>query len=173
MGRKYVDISNKVTNKVKVIRRTLDKNNKGSFLWECECLSCGTLTYLTSSDVNRNRSGCKSCIDLAAENSPYRKVYGNYKRNAERRGHPFEITFEDFKILVKSPCTYCSHPGTNTFNNKNFKVSYMKYNGVDRIDNNKGYTSENSAPCCKFCNLGKSVCDVEEFNEWLEWVQCK
>ena len=40
--------------------------------------------------------------------------------------------------------------------------------GSDRVDNSKGYTMENSVPCCKFCNLGKSVCDVQEFRRMVE-----
>lgn len=26
------------------------------------------------------------------------------------------------------------------------------YNGIDRLDNTKGYTPENSVACCKHCN---------------------
>lgn len=40
------------------------------------------------------------------------------------------------------------------------------YNGIDRIDNAKGYTIENSVTCCKRCNFAKRNMSYDEFISW-------
>lgn len=39
-------------------------------------------------------------------------------------------------------------------------------NGIDRIDNNRGYVKENCVPCCKTCNYAKRKMDLLTFKEW-------
>jgi hypothetical protein len=72
-----------------------------------------------------------------------------YVGSAKRRGYEYLISLEDFKNIVSKPCIYC---GENE-----------KRIGIDRIDNLKGYTKENSAPCCKLCNMMKKALTVNEF----------
>ena len=43
----------------------------------------------------------------------------------------------------------------------------LKCNGIDRIDSSKGYTVENSVPCCKYCNTAKNTMSVDEFLKWI------
>jgi hypothetical protein len=46
------------------------------------------------------------------------------------------------------------------------------YNGIDRVDNSKGYTPENTVPCCKICNKIKGTGDVQTFKQTLKnWVK--
>lgn len=59
------------------------------------------------------------------------------------------ISLEDFTKIVNMPCTYCG--GENTTK------------GVDRIENEKGYTIQNSTSCCKRCNYVKNNWSVDEF----------
>jgi len=40
----------------------------------------------------------------------------------------------------------------------------------DRMDNTKGYSLENSVPCCKFCNLTKNDTSFIEFINWIRTV---
>lgn len=44
------------------------------------------------------------------------------------------------------------------------------YNGIDRVDNNKGYTITNSVPCCKDCNFAKRDMTHDEFIAWVTRV---
>ena len=44
------------------------------------------------------------------------------------------------------------------------------YNGLDRVDNEKGYTIDNVVPCCKHCNYAKRNRSVEEFIDWIAQV---
>ena len=40
-------------------------------------------------------------------------------------------------------------------------------NGIDRIDNNKGYTKENCVPCCDICNRIKMDLPYNVFIEHI------
>jgi hypothetical protein len=44
------------------------------------------------------------------------------------------------------------------------------YSGIDRKDNNKGYTLENSVSCCTQCNTAKLNFTTEQFMDWIEKV---
>jgi hypothetical protein len=65
------------------------------------------------------------------------------------------ITIETFKELSDQACTYCG------------EKSEM---GIDRIENDKGYTKENSISCCKFCNYMKKHWTKEFFLEHIKKI---
>lgn len=75
--------------------------------------------------------------------------YRSYKSNAFKRGREFTLNLEQFEKITKSPCKYCDET--------------EKRRGIDRLDNSKGYTEENSVPCCKICNYMKKNYSVEDF----------
>lgn len=75
--------------------------------------------------------------------------YRTYKSGSLKRKKEFELTFEVFSELKSRPCTYCGE--------------ISKKIGIDRIDNSKGYTIENSTPCCTICNMMKKTLDVKDF----------
>ena len=62
-----------------------------------------------------------------------------YINGAKTRDHIFELTKEQFHSLVSTSCHYC---GTCQENG----------NGIDRVDNTKGYTIDNVVSCCSLCN---------------------
>jgi len=68
-------------------------------------------------------------------------------------------------------CYWCGVPPSSTHKDhlrtgKIMSGLVIKYNGVDRVDNSKGYTVENSVPCCKYCNRAKNDMTVTQFMEW-------
>jgi len=63
----------------------------------------------------------------------------------------FELSLEQFKTLVTQSCVYCDYHKEG------------EANGIDRFDNNKGYTLENSRPCCEMCNHMKQMYHVRYF----------
>lgn len=84
--------------------------------------------------------------------SKYNTIFYDYKHHAEKRNIPFNLSFNDFKKLILQPCCYCKSPPN-------------KLNGVDRKDNSKGYTKDNSVACCKYCNFAKYTLSEKEFAE--------
>jgi len=71
--------------------------------------------------------------------------YADYKNTSKRRKIKFSLTLKEFLYLTCHPCFYCGQPP------KNFRRGFV-YNGIDRIDHDKGYTVKNSLPCCSVCN---------------------
>lgn len=117
--------------------------------------SCGCL----SKEVKANRR-------ISMNHSEITAIILGYKRHAERRGFKWELTRSDVEELVKKNCFYCDSKPNNIKKTKNSIENGLVYSGIDRIDNSKNYTKENSVPCCKICNYAKSDMDLEEFQNW-------
>ena len=84
-----------------------------------------------------------------SEQRSMRRLYRNYIRGCERRNIYWNLTQEQFHKLTSAPCAYCDRlPGS--------KVRSYTYNGIDRVDNSKGYIVTNSVTCCKECNFIKN-----------------
>ena len=89
-------------------------------------------------------------------------VFATYRLRARKKGIPFTITEEEFKIITDKDCYYCGYPPSNKLNNHRYNGS-LPYSGIDRVDNSKGYETENCVPCCKWCNGMKSSLSTEQF----------
>lgn len=88
-----------------------------------------------------------------------RKKLQNYRRRSE-----FTLTIEEAKRIIFSNCFYC---GTQPENRVIFKKSEFWWIGIDRQDNNKGYTADNCVPCCKTCNYAKNKMSLNDFSQWV------
>ena len=70
-------------------------------------------------------------------------------------------------------CHYCGvEPekiSQSSNKNKPYNGDYI-YNGIDRIDNNKGYTMDNVVPCCEICNNAKKNLSKVKFISWLDRI---
>jgi len=75
-------------------------------------------------------------------------AFCHLKSDATFRGISVQISFDDFKLLRKMPCTYC---GTKTIV------------GIDRQNNSMDYSKTNSVPCCRTCNSFKLYWDCDGF----------
>lgn len=74
------------------------------------------------------------------------------RANARRRSIPVTLTLEQYAELMSRPCHYCEEP--------------LASNGggnLDRVDSSKGYTIENSATCCRTCNIAKNTLSYSDF----------
>lgn len=79
---------------------------------------------------------------------------------------PFTLTKVQFAKLISRDCFYCGqHP-----RQKVSAHSLLTYNGLDRVDNQKGYTSTNCVPCCAQCNLAKHKHSLSDFKNWIQKV---
>lgn len=75
--------------------------------------------------------------------------YSRYKKNSKSIGRVFALSFEEFSNILSQPCFYCG------------EGSY----GIDRKNNNEGYTLNNSLPACWICNRMKINYDFNFFIE--------
>lgn len=92
------------------------------------------------------------------------RSYNEYKRRADNKSLPFELSEEEYDIITSSQCYLCG------------RKSYEKYkNGIDRTDNNLGYIMSNVKSCCGSCNYIKNDIELRElFNKMTEiYLKCK
>lgn len=78
--------------------------------------------------------------------------YSKFIYKARKRNLEVEISLTDYIKLKSGICFYC---GTEPYILKhycNFLGIKTPYPTIDRKDNNRGYTLENSVSCCFLCN---------------------
>ena len=178
---KYKDLSGEMFGPFTVLHRGVDKVTKErSFMtWVCEC-ECGSInTYLPGrliagvKDLSEGKifsCGCKSKLPFGV--SACKAVYRQYKVHAGNRGYEFAIEWDDFINITKSDCYYCGAAPKNKIGRTEKKRGngYYVYNGIDRMDNRKGYYLDNVVPCCRVCNRAKDVMGHDEFLNWVKSI---
>jgi hypothetical protein len=95
--------------------------------------------------------------------SSWQKQNVNYrlssiKQQASKKGYVWEISDEHAKNLMLNNCHYCGW-----YNNE-------CVNGIDRMDNTKGYIDHNVVSCCKTCNFIKKALDSRTFIERCQHI---
>lgn len=95
-------------------------------------------------------------------------LIGRYRTGAFERGYSFELGYEECQRLFGSKCKWCGSAPSASHAVGDRKQYRLTYNGIDRLDNSKGYTIDNVAACCKVCNRAKNAMSVDEFESWIE-----
>lgn len=160
--------------------------NKKYYYFNYTC-QCGTNKNCTTSTVYQNKifsCGCylkewryfkdpKPRNDIKPNGgSAANYVYWYYKRNALKRNVQFELSKETFLEITKQNCTYCEIAPFKKYKHSHHKNSgYFVYNGIDRLDNNKGYVKGNMTPCCFICNRAKGELTLDEFYQWIDRIK--
>ena len=105
----------------------------------------------------------------------FRALLYSYKQNARNRKLVFELSEEKFRELTSCGCYYCGNPPSNIKKPSAYYAlgvdtgSYI-YNGIDRVDNTKGYIEDNCVSCCLTCNYMKQETAQEEFLKDVERI---
>lgn len=148
--------------------------NKRRVMWKCQC-KCGNETRVSGSKLLNNRVKSCGCLKEGRklENGEACKnnVYYQYTSGAKRRNLVWEIDKEYFFELTQQNCHYCHSSPTNLHSRPFCYLGEYRYNGIDRIDSNVGYTKSNCVPCCCFCNRAKGTRSYEEFMQWIKHIQ--
>lgn len=165
------------------------KYKKPSIVWLCKC-DCGTIKEVSAAEL----ACCKSCGCLRTKSmatfgernkgrsppctlppgeSTLRTLYACYKKSAKKRSYLWDIEPKDFRRLIAEPCHYCGSPPSQVCKDRHRIEGNITYNGIDRVDNTKGYTTENSVPCCYICNRAKDTMTKETFANWIRRVYHK
>lgn len=79
--------------------------------------------------------------------------YNAYRNKAKSRGIDWTLTMEEFSGFWQNPCSYCGD-----------KIDTI---GLDRVNNQAGYSAGNIVSCCIKCNIAKNDMGLSEFQEWL------
>ena len=178
-AKKVIDLTGNRIGRLVVSSLSEKRGKAGQYYWVCVC-DCGTTKDISQQGLIKGWAKSCGCLlkehyskmgDLARERNKtpdgvasFNLLYGSYRDN--RKNHEFDLTEDQFKTLTSSNCYYCgvaplqkrvSSPSTGTY----------FYNGIDRVDNQKGYTIDNSRPCCGICNKAKRDLGEDVFFEWI------
>jgi hypothetical protein len=132
--------------------------------------SCGCLQKDIIRDIGKINKGIKRPDQSVGEGrAALNALFGKYKRVAVSRNLVFNLDIEEFEFLTSQSCYYCGCEPQQIFHRAAFCGDYI-YNGIDRVDNNTGYVSENVVPCCGLCNKTKFCMTKDEFLSWVDKV---
>lgn len=158
-------------------KNSIQPSGKKRQVWTCKC-DCGTIRDIFIDSITQQKSkscGCYYKELKEKERLPDRIAsvntkYSQYKNSANKRKINFELTIEEYDNLIHGNCFYCgAGPKIRNFKRKTSSYNYPM-NGIDRVNNNEGYTVKNSVSCCDTCNRAKLDHDLKYFLNWIKKV---
>lgn len=121
------------------------------------CISCGESNTKTQENWNINyirndglSNKCKKCFKNDIKLQVRYAMKGAKQRNLE-----VSLTKQQFIEAMLNPCFYCKSIDQKEHYDK-FDPIFHGFNGLDRIDNSRGYLKENVVACCWKHNEMKS-----------------
>lgn len=172
-------------NKLTIQRLSTRRGKRNIPYAECKC-DCGNTKEIALYNVTSGkvlscgcitRNGVRRAKDRHLQLA--QKLYRNrvLYRSKNKAFTDAPITFAKFCDLIKSPCRYCGEPPHTQFKEaprrgkaELISDTVLNYNGIDRIDNAKGYVIGNVAACCPTCNLAKRGMSDTAFRKWIAKV---
>ena len=122
-----------------------------------EVRSCGCLVS-EQSKINIQFAVKKNTI--FGEHTAIHNIFCRYRKNANISNRQFNLTEEQFEKFIKNNCFYC---GDKPNHFEKTAGGELTWNGIDRVDNSKGYFEENCVTCCGKCNRAKHTLTFDEF----------
>ncbi len=89
-------------------------------------------------------------------------LISSYRRSTAAKKFGFHLSYKEFEKIISNDCYYCGAKPSN--NRARYDVPY---NGIDRIDSNKGYTIKNVVTACFRCNTAKNNMSLLDFKNWI------
>ncbi len=127
--------------------------------FNCKCNTCGSSLKMRPDGIQTSKIGCSKCMGkwraenfkeryshLMPKHLRFRKTH--LKCQAISRGYKWELSDEEVYELLVQKCYYCG---------QSEKI------GLDRINNDLGYTYDNCVPCCGYCNRLKMHNPLKDF----------
>lgn len=167
----FKDMTGKRFGRLVIIERKED--SKKTVYWKCKC-DCGNIVFVGGKELRNGHTKSCGCYNKVKRFKPegvasFNRLFGAYKRSAKTKGRKFSLSAEEFEKLTSDNCFYCGAVPSSVMINKNGNGNLI-YNGIDRVDNSKGYIPGNCVTCCTACNLAKREMSQEEFYAWVERV---
>lgn len=177
MKRRFIDLIGQKFGKLTVIK-LYEINKRKQAVWECLC-ECGNKTNVLG--YNLRKGFTKSCKCLIRQDlytswrlpdgqAAINCVYSAYRSSAKARNLEWQLTKDQCYKLFNDICTICLIIPSTLTRYRN-STGNVYYNGIDRIDSNKGYTIDNVQTMCKTCNCAKMTLSMDEFIVWIERIR--
>lgn len=167
--------------KLKVIEK--GKSTYYGIFWICRC-DCGKITEVLGTSLRNGKAVACGC-NRGFNTGPHAKVQNkvlkahfiSYKTSKRANQLGFDLSYLEFENICRKNCYYCnSTPQPKkylTYRPKSRlgdRYSYDNLNGIDRLDNSKGYIEGNCIPACGKCNMMKRDHTEEQFLEHISRI---
>lgn len=145
------------------------------WLFRCDCgreveKALRDVKGLDTKSCGCGRSGKPSPNRMADGEASFNGLFCRYKRSAAYRNLEWSIDRDYFRRLTGSNCHYCGiEPSGRHLTHASAFGAYI-YNGLDRVENMRGYSPDNVVPCCATCNQAKHVMTESDFLRWISRV---
>lgn len=142
--------------------------NSGRKKYQGSCINCGsTSTTRWYHKIDPRGTICKLCQEKdryfkdtderKRKRNEWGKTYEGARNSARSKNTEWSIPKEDWTEKTKE-CFYCGVQITGAGTK------------LDRVDNSKGYTNENTVGCCRQCNVAKNNYSLDEFKDRIKTV---
>lgn len=139
-----------------------ERKRSGSYFWLCKC-DCGNEKIIDGGSLRYGSTKSCGCLvhkfyrpNTKFKSPAHRELFSTYKAHKV----DFCLSMEDFFDTITKSCYYC---GSALGNVKKVGKANLRYTGIDRVDNSRGYIKNNIVPCCTKCNIMKSNHNQKEF----------
>ena len=130
------------------------------------CSLCGSTTRRSTRALKHRDSSIDDWCCLGFTSSTAHRLWTIYKTNAVKRGLEFKLTAIEFEKLIALNCEHCGAEPSSIVRSRT--ADSLRYTGIDRIDNTRGYEVGNCSPCCKSCNFAKRELTTVQFKTWID-----
>ena len=153
----------KILDYVDLIKR--ESNKKVDVFFKVQCIHCGAIRereLYSNSGWNRYPT-CPECP--RRKNTYYELRFKEYIYSAEKRKKEWNLSFDDFVNISTQKCFYCGAEPEIQYRQQTGCNEMLgdKFNGIDRINSDLGYSIDNCVPCCSICNMMKTNYTKEYF----------
>jgi 5-methylcytosine-specific restriction endonuclease McrA len=142
--------------KDKIVEIRRSSHNKPRYIFKCSTDGCPNTTTPKTESIQKGEIFCRECRNNQFKKRPYERSYNHLKKRCKEKQLEGQIlTYEEYEQLCS--IEYCHYCGK--FLNR---AQYKSQPGsdailIDRKDSSKGYTVDNSVPCCPECNNNKAA----------------
>jgi hypothetical protein len=148
-----------------IVISAYNTKRRGAY-WECIC-DCGNKFIAGGAGMRAGRTkSCGCSYKRAVGEASFNVMFNSIKNKAKVRGYAWNLTESQVREITSKKCSYCGKPPSQLRANRKSNGYYF-YNGIDRVDNTRGYEFDNCVPCCFVCNRAKSVLSIDDFKEWV------
>lgn len=160
-----------------IIIERAGSTERGLALWLCRC-ECGNEVSVRGTSLRKGDTRSCGCLSrektgarrrLPVGEASYNYLIDRMRRSAKQRDYTWHLTDDQIKALTSQSCYYCGIKPLQRAVSCRCNGTYF-YNGLDRVDNSKGYTIDNVVSCCKRCNKAKGIMKQHEFLNWISQI---
>jgi 5-methylcytosine-specific restriction endonuclease McrA len=91
-----------------------------------------------------------------------------YKKRAAQRGKEWTLDDEEARQLLMGDCHYCGRASDWRPRRIHGDMKQAgRTNGIDRLDNDRGYVPGNCVSACYGCNIRKHTYSYDDFVAWI------